>query len=223
MIDGHKYLLPARHRQPKADAIGSVEDDDTNDDDENPGSDSNDDYSWRNDHDLLNRPESSDPDLNHQDYDLDDDQEVIDIDEVDDNVHMADDTINTNQNRFDLYDDRSPSLTFVPPSRSNSPEISPTDTPDDDIDMDSNPIRNDSDLDDDLLIIFESPKQPKLEPKVEPDPEVTTANKTAMLRSIKNFIDLTGEPDTEVIDLTGTEDPVVNRNSSGIELIDLED
>ncbi|KAG9523382.1 hypothetical protein KCV07_g2376, partial [Aureobasidium melanogenum] len=242
MIDRYKYLLPARHRRPKPDAVGSMGDDDANDDNRHPGPASDDDYSWRDDLDLLNRPESPDSDLNlnvesehSQDVVLDDDQDIVDTNDIDDYVHMEDDTINTDQNRFEHYDDRSLSSMFVPHSRDNSPEIITRafhDAPDDDdIDMDPNPTRVDSDLGDDLVFISQSPKQPKLEPKVEPGPEVTTTNRNAMLRSIDNFVDLTGEPDTEVIDLTGVEDPVVNRsnssielrNSSGIELIELED
>ncbi|KAH0260799.1 hypothetical protein KCU91_g14400, partial [Aureobasidium melanogenum] len=223
-IDRHKYLLPARHRGPKPNAVASMGDDDTNDDDENPGADSDDDYSWRDDLDPLNRPESADPDLDFQGDVPDDDQEVVDMGDIDDHVHMEDDTINTNQNLFDPYDDRLPSPTFVSHSKDSPPEIITTDSlDDDDIDMNSNPIRDDSALDDDLVIISDFPKQPKLEPKVEPAPELTTTNKIVMLRSTNNFIDLTGEPDNEVIDLTGFDDLIVNRTSSGVEIIELED
>lgn len=216
MIDRHKYLLPARRRRPKPDAAGSMGDDDTNDDDENAEPDSDDDYSWRDGLDLSNRPGSPDADLDvdvepepehNQDVVPDDDQDIVNMDDIDDYIHMGNDTINADQNRFDHYDDRSPSPTFIPHSRDNSPEIITRafhDTPDDDdTDMDPNPTRLDSDLDDDLIFISQSPKQPKLEPRVEPGPEVTTTNRNAMLRSIDNFIDLTGEPDTEVIDLNG--------------------
>ncbi|KAH0373066.1 hypothetical protein KCU65_g530, partial [Aureobasidium melanogenum] len=120
-IERHKYLLPARHRRPKPNAGGSVGDDDTNDNDENPGPDSDDDYSWPDDLDPSNRPESPDPDLGHQDDVPEDDPEVVDMDDIDENVHMENDTINTNQNRFNPYDDRSPSPThtFIPHSRDN--------------------------------------------------------------------------------------------------------
>ncbi|KAH0354553.1 hypothetical protein KCU81_g1116, partial [Aureobasidium melanogenum] len=181
------------------------------------------------DEDDQPRPEAvgdepdDDDDHDHDDY-RDDDYGRDNV--IDRDSDVEDDTINTNLNRFDQYDDHSlsPTHTFIPHSRDNSPEIVTTNSlDDDDIDMGLTPTRNDSDLDEDLVIISDYPKQPKLEPKVEPDPEITTINKTAMIRSTNSFIDLTGEPDTEVIDLTGVDDPIVNRTSSGVELIELED
>lgn len=80
-----------------------------------------------------------------------------------------------------------------------------------------------------------SPKRPKLKHQFEPGLEVITTIENTRLRNIINFIDLTGEPDTTdefvrsgssnimVINLTEVGDLVVKRNSSGIELIELED
>lgn len=241
MINRYKYLLPARHRRPKPDAVG---DDDTNDDDEDPGPDPDDDYSWRDDLDLPNRPESPNFDLDaepehNQDDILTDVEDIVDMEDIDYYVHVEDHTINTNQNRFGRDDDRSASPSFILHSRHNSPEITTSTThdtiDDDDLEMDIYPANIDLDLNDDRDMTFQSPKQPKLEPKVEPGSEVTTTIENTRFRSMNNFIDLTAELDTtdesvrsgsrnmEVIDLTEVEDPVVNRNSSGIELIELED
>ncbi|KAG9953759.1 hypothetical protein KCU85_g883, partial [Aureobasidium melanogenum] len=179
------------------------------------------------DEDDQPRPEAMGDEPDNDDHDQDDyhDDDYGRDNVIDRDSDMEDDTINDNQNHFDQYHSRSPSISFIPHFRSSSPEVIDTDDNDDDyddIDIDSTPTRDDSNFDDDILIISDFPKQPKLEPKVEPDPEVTTTNGTAMVRSTKNFIDLTGEPDTEVIDLTGSEDSVVNRTSSGVELIELE-
>ncbi|KAG9841373.1 hypothetical protein KCU98_g8841, partial [Aureobasidium melanogenum] len=231
VINRHQRLLYDEDDQPRPGAIGDESDDDDDQDDNHipgpaPGNGADETY-WRGEHNLLHR---SDRDhLEYGDDYHDDDHGWTNVNDnvIDRDSDMEGDTIDTNQNHFDQYHSRSPSPPFIPHSRDSSPEVTDRTfhetTDDDDIDMDPYPAKNNSDLDDDLVIISESPEQPKLEPKVEPDPEVTITNEIAMLRSIdNNFIDLTGEPETEVIDLTGVEDSFINRNSSGIELIELE-
>lgn len=124
---------------------------------------------------------------------------------------------NANQNHFDEYDNRSSSRSFVPSSRDTSSEI---------IVMTQHTTEDDG-----RVVNSRYPKRPKLEP----DPEVSIISVHMKLGDMSGFIDLTGEQETihepvktgsssmEVIDLTQVENPIVIRDNSVIELIELED
>ncbi|KAG9965470.1 hypothetical protein KCU61_g1666, partial [Aureobasidium melanogenum] len=159
------------------------------------------------------------------------------------NLMAADEDFHDVGGAEDYYGIRSPSPNFIPHSRHTSPEIggatgaqkrkSFDDIDIIDIDLDVSP--DETRFGNDLTQLSRSSKRSKVEPKIEPDSEVTVTNKYTTFRNMNNIIELTGEPDTtdesvrsgsrskEVIDLTEVEDPVVNRRSSGIELIELED
>ncbi|KAG9661754.1 hypothetical protein KCU64_g2371, partial [Aureobasidium melanogenum] len=242
VINRHRHLLNDDGFQRRLENL-DTKPDDNNDQDDPPDSDIDGDYldddHYRDDGNGNDHPRRLTSGGNGSEENHPDDER--------ENLMAADqyfhDIGGAEADHFDCYGNRSPSPTFIPHSRHTSPEIGSTARAQKrkrfdqidivDIDLDVSPDENR--FGNDLTQLSRSSKRPKVEPKVEPGSEVTVTNKYTTFRNMNNIVDLTGEPDTtdesvtsgsrskEVIDLTEVEDPVVNRRSSGIELIELED
>jgi hypothetical protein len=242
VINRHRHLLNDDGVQRRLEDF-DTKPDNNNDQDDAPDSDINGDYldddQYRgdgngNDHPRRLTSGGNGSDENHSD---DEQQDLMTAGEDFHDIGGAE------GDQFDYYGNRSPGPTFIPHSRHTSPEIGGIAGAQKrksfdgidiiDIDLDVSP--DETRFGNDLTQLSRSSKRPKIEPKVEPDSQVTVTNTYTTFRNMNNIIDLTGEPDTtdesvrsdsgskEVIDLTEVEDPVVNRSSSGIELIELED
>ncbi|KAH0007785.1 hypothetical protein KCU78_g11588, partial [Aureobasidium melanogenum] len=242
VINRHRHLLNDDGFQRRLENL-DTKPDDNDDQDDSPHSDINsdclDDDQYRHDRNGNDHPRSLTSRGNGSEENHSDDEQQNPM-AADEDFH---DIGGAEGDHFDYYGNRSPSSTFIPHSRHISPEIGGTaiaqkrksfdDIDIIDIELDVSP--EETRFGNDLTQPSRSSKRPKIEPKVEPGSEVTVTNRYTTFRNMNNVIDLTGEPDTtdesvrsgsrskEIIDLTGVEDSVVNRRSSGIELIELED